>query len=251
MIKQFPGPSMAVRAADDLRRAIRGDAFGPEGRLPAEPVLSERLGVSRGTVREAVSILEQEGLLFRRQGLGTFVLRAISGLTNNLNANFGVTELIVAANKVPGTVGLSIAATEADAVSAGLLAVPLGGPLLRIARTRTADGVPVAHTTDLISIELLMRHDLDAAVLSEALRTGQSLYTALLAAGIQVRHGVAELTPVAADENLADSLGMPSGTLLFRLDQIDYDRDGKPILLSVEYLAAAAFRAQVYRRGPG
>lgn len=251
MIKQIPGPSMAVRAADDLRRAIRGDVFGPEGRLPAEPVLSERLGVSRGTVREAISVLEQEGLLFRRQGVGTFVLRAISGLTNNLNANFGVTELIVAANKVPGTTGLSIGETEADAAAAKPLAVPRGSPLLRIARTRTADGVPVAHTTDLISLDLLKRHDLNQATLNQTLRAGQSLYTVLRAAGIQVRHGVAELTPVSADEALASNLGMATGTLLFRLDQIDYDRDGEPILLSVEHLAASAFRAQVYRRGPG
>lgn len=58
-----------------LRDALTGGAYEPGACLPSESVLSERYGVSKNTIREAVSVLVQEGYLQRRQGKGTFVLR--------------------------------------------------------------------------------------------------------------------------------------------------------------------------------
>ncbi len=47
----------------------------PKGtKLPSEPKLAEQLGVSRATLREAMRTFESQGLLRRRQGLGTFVV---------------------------------------------------------------------------------------------------------------------------------------------------------------------------------
>jgi GntR family transcriptional regulator len=242
---------MASRAANELRKAIRQGLYGVDGRLPPEPVLSRQLGVSRGTAREAVAILEQEGFLYRRQGAGTFVLRALTGLTNNLNANFGVTDLIVAAGKTPGTIDIVVAEQGADAEIAKSLGLAPGDQIVRIDRTRTANARPVAHTRDLLSLTLLKAHGLETAQIDSMLKANQSLYGALRDKGIVVRHGVAELTPVAINGTLAMALEIAPGALLFRIDQIDYDRDGQPVLLSVEHLLAKAFTAQVYRRGPG
>ena len=47
----------------------------PGQRLPSEPALAEKLGVSRATLREAMRTFETQGLLRRRQGVGTFVVR--------------------------------------------------------------------------------------------------------------------------------------------------------------------------------
>ena len=173
MIKQIPQPNMAYRAAAGLREAIREGSYGDEGRLPAEPLLSAQLGVSRGTVREAVSILEQEGLVFRKQGLGTFVIRALSGLTNNLNSNFGVSDLIISAGKTPGTVGVDVSERRADDQLAAYLDIVPGSPVVRIERTRTADSRPVAHTTDMLSLELLRNHGIEPPQLEVSLRANE------------------------------------------------------------------------------
>src|SRR5216684_7659703 len=67
------GPPLPEAIASLLRDAVLRGSLGPNQRLPAEPELAERLKVSRATLRHAVSILTQEGLLVRRRGIGTFV----------------------------------------------------------------------------------------------------------------------------------------------------------------------------------
>ena len=73
------GPVTAVPAyelvLEQLRRSIHLCHFGPGDRLPAERELARQLGVSRTTVREAVRVLEGEGLVETRRGSfgGSFV----------------------------------------------------------------------------------------------------------------------------------------------------------------------------------
>ena len=56
-----------------LRLLVTSGDIGPGGRLPTERELSERLNVGRRAVRRALEALQAEGLLWRRQGKGTFV----------------------------------------------------------------------------------------------------------------------------------------------------------------------------------
>jgi len=59
--------------AEQLRRIIVDQRVGPGTKLPAEPVLVDRFGVSRLTVREGLRVLRDEGLLRVAHGIGVFV----------------------------------------------------------------------------------------------------------------------------------------------------------------------------------
>jgi DNA-binding FadR family transcriptional regulator len=61
-------------AVGRLRQQITSGAWAVGSRIPAEPVLTELIGVGRNTVREAVQSLVHAGMLERRQGSGTFVI---------------------------------------------------------------------------------------------------------------------------------------------------------------------------------
>jgi DNA-binding FadR family transcriptional regulator len=70
------GASLTAQVAAALRREIEGGARRPGDRLPPEPALIARFGVSRTVVREAVAALRADGLVESRQGAGVFVREA-------------------------------------------------------------------------------------------------------------------------------------------------------------------------------
>jgi GntR family transcriptional repressor for pyruvate dehydrogenase complex len=68
-------PENSTMALERIRDLLSGLAGTEETRLPTERALSERLEVSRGAVRRALEVLEAEGVVWRRQGSGTYTGR--------------------------------------------------------------------------------------------------------------------------------------------------------------------------------
>ncbi|VTU20828.1 FadR/GntR family transcriptional regulator [Variovorax sp. PBL-E5] len=73
MLQHAPRASLSNAAADGIRAEIANGRWAVGTRIPIEPQLAQMLGVSRGTVREAVKTLVSGGLLEVRQGSGTYV----------------------------------------------------------------------------------------------------------------------------------------------------------------------------------
>src|SRR5918992_38985 len=91
----------------------------------------------------------------------------------------------------------------------------------------------------------------DGSALLERTRTGSVYHLLERQLGVVIRQGVATSRPANADAGLAARLQVPAGTLLLYLLQVDYDLDGRPVLLSHEHHLADAFEIAVVRRGPG
>ena len=108
-------------AQQELRQAITSGTYRPGSQLPTEAELCEMLGVSRTVVREALRVLEDDGLVARRHGIGTFVRNR--PILKNLNFNFGITEMIESAGLQSGTSHLAIQKEEADEEKAEQLQV--------------------------------------------------------------------------------------------------------------------------------
>ncbi|WP_396888653.1 GntR family transcriptional regulator [Micromonospora reichwaldensis] len=82
MSKPLVGKPRYRAIADDIRARIGSGSFTPGSLLPAEQVLCSEYRASRGTIRKAVSILREEGVVATEHGRGTSVLIA-SELTSN------------------------------------------------------------------------------------------------------------------------------------------------------------------------
>jgi GntR family transcriptional regulator len=246
-----PQFSLPERAAEDLRASIRDGRIVKDGRLPSELELVRQLGVSRATLRHAISILEEQGLVRRRQGHGTFVVEQMRALQNNVNQNFGVTDLIEAAGWQPGTRDLQIAVELADLVTAQRLSLPPRSRVHVIRRTRLADGRPIAYTVDVVPALLLAEREIAATALEGLLSEEQSLYRLLAKFAVVVHHGLATLQPVGLEASIAKALDLKAGAMALLLDQVDYTADGEPVVLSREYHPKDLFTVQVYRKGPG
>lgn len=89
----LPGASLTDRVTAALLQQVRSGAWPVHSRLPTEPQLVERFGVSRTVIREAVSRLKSEGLVETRQGSGTVVLGPNRGNTFRIDAPSGRLEV--------------------------------------------------------------------------------------------------------------------------------------------------------------
>jgi GntR family transcriptional regulator len=231
-------------AQQELRQAITGGTFRPGSQLPTEAELCEMLGVSRTVVREALRVLEDDGLVARRHGVGTFVRN--HPILKNLNFNFGITEMIESAGLKSGTSHLAIQKEDADEEKAEQLHVTLGTPLVTIERVRTADGRPVVYSLDTFTEALIQRAEFDPQLLLT-----ESIYSLLQTSlGQMIEYGIARLLPVTAPQHVAEKLQLPPNALALYIVQTDYTSGDEPLIYSCEYHLPDAFDFVVWRRGP-
>jgi DNA-binding GntR family transcriptional regulator len=231
---------------EELAQRIASGKMAPGSQLPPEPELATGFGVSRATLREALRSLEEDGFLTRTRGAGTFVTHR-PRLRNNLDVNFGVTDAIRGAGMEPGSEANQALERTASPEVARRLAIPPGAPIVAVERVRTADRRPVVYSRDIMPSAVAG----DPSNLLERL-SGRSIYEYLERdRAIVVHHGVASFRPIKADRIVAGRLRIIKGALLLYIRQVDYDDQGRPVLLSDEYHLADAFEFTVVRRGPG
>ena len=114
----------------------------PGDALPSERDLAETYGLSRTTVRLAMSELEELGLVTRKHGKGTFV-SSVSRDTTDLMGTYSFTDQMRSLGRVPHTEVIDFEVREASKFVAQNMDLRLGEAVFRMRRLRTADGVPM------------------------------------------------------------------------------------------------------------
>jgi GntR family transcriptional regulator len=239
MAKRKHPSSFMVSA--EIRSWLESGVYVPGQQLPPEPALAEKLGTSRVTLREALLELEEDGLVRRQHGVGTFVTQP-GRMRESLHLNFGVTRLIRMMGREPGTRQATYLTQLAPAPVQSRLALDADDKVTVLERIRTADGVPVVY-----SIEYLPSHLTDnGPPLTE------SLYEYLQnQAGVTIAFGEAKVKPALADARMASLLDVQPGELMLLLEQVDFDAERRPVLYSREYHLAHAFDFVILRRDAG
>ncbi len=236
--------SLTDASVDELREAIRAGKFPPGSQLPPEMELMTVLGVSRTTLREALRTLEEQQLIQRKRGLGTFVSER--SIVKDLSNNFGITEMIRQAGFTPGSREAFAYTKKAGKDVANALQIKVGLPVVVIDRVRTADQRPVVWSLDIIPATIFDKTSIDTFDWNS-----QSLYAFLEEFHqIRITHGHAQLLPVPASIEMAAKLEVKAGTPLMNITQTDYDASDHPILHSIEYHLPDAFVFVFNRRGP-
>jgi GntR family transcriptional regulator len=233
--------SLRFQLADVLRDRIVDGELSPGDRLPSEPDLARVLGVSRASVRAAITLLEEDGFVRRRRGSGTYI--ANRPVHNDLGRNFGVSSMIAAIGLEPGVVDEHCMTAPAPPEIATALGIETGEPVSILRRVRTASGRRVVDSTDWLRADDIGEEEL-------RLVADGSIYAILAERGLPIHHGIAQVTPDTADAEIAQRLHVPRGALLLTMFQVDETANGRPALVSREHHLADAFEITIYRRGP-
>ncbi|MEV1146358.1 GntR family transcriptional regulator [Micromonospora sp. NPDC049799] len=191
-------------------RAEIGQALRPHDPLPSERELVARFGVSRATVRQAVGRLEEEGLVYRAQGSGTFVADPAT-ISKNL-ALTSFSEDMRLRRLTPDSRLLDLTVTSAPVAVARDLAVSPGAEVMHVRRLRLADGLPMCLEEVWLPAERI--GDLDAAVVAG------SLYEVLAERGVRPHHADQVIAATVVDADQARLLGVAAFSPALRVDRI-------------------------------
>lgn len=210
-------------------------------RLPSEPDLARKLGVSRATLREAMRTFEVQGLIRRRQGSGTFVVGQMPVIEAGLEVLESIETMAVRRGLEVSVGDLRIESMPADGELAAELGVPAGTPLTRVRRVMRENTRPVAYLADTLAAAALspeqLGPDFKGSVLDYLLQRGDNLSVSKAA-----------ITAVAAPTEVAKALQIQRGDVLLQFMSKLYRPDGTVLDYSWSYFIPGYFNFHVVRR---
>ena len=218
-----------VQIQEFIAELILSGKLLPETKIRSEREYSEELGVSRMTVRRAITELVSEGLLERRHGSGTFVSRPRVTYESHELVNYG--QALRARNIAAASQLLEFSEVAASRRLAEQLEVEIGHPLYRVVILRFANRVPVILERGFFPCSRCPRleeWDLEKTTIYDLL---SRVY------GIHPQRVSQTFEAVAAEETIARQLRVMEGFPLLMLNRILYDPEsGKPVELSQDFL---------------
>ncbi|WP_226080180.1 GntR family transcriptional regulator [Mycetocola spongiae] len=232
--RSLPAP-LHVQVSEEMRARIASGRWQPHYRLKAEPDLAVDLGISRGTLRRAISTLVDEGVLVHTRGRGTFVTSAtiepaIAQSLRSLAEDF-------AAQGIPWhtrVIGAEVIDPPTNAAS--LLDSPTDSRVFRLTRQGLTGDAPVAYLVNYVRLDL-------APGIQDTDFAHSTLFGALEGEfGLRIGSGRRTFAAVAAPAEVSESLGLPAHIPMQHLEQITYLVDGTPVEFSEVWINSAKLR---------
>jgi GntR family transcriptional regulator len=219
-LNRTDGVALYVQVRETLREQMESGLLKPGERLPSEEELAAQFGVSRMTVRQGVSDLTDEGLLYRRRGIGTFVTQFHVERDHNRLTDFFETaraEGFKAEVKL-----LSREVIPAKLMIANELGLQENEPVVRIQSLRLAGNVPVTIYDEYVPYKL--RPEL----LTEDLRS-RAAWQILEESGLVIKRAVQVIEARGADEEIAILLDIEEDLPILFKNRVIYAEDGSPV----------------------
>jgi len=218
------GIALYAQVREAIREQITSGKLKPGERLLPEEELATLMGASRMTVRRGILDLIDEGVLYRRRGVGTFIAhRHIDRHHNRLTGYF---ESAAEEGFVPRIEVLSREIAGATLMVARALNLREDEPVVRVRTLRLADDQPLAVHDEHVSYRLY------PDILDAGIETRQ-LWELLSERGYPVRRAVQRVEARLAEDEIARLLGVEEGApILYKLRTV-YSEDGRPVEFAI------------------
>ncbi len=232
-----------IQARQHLLELIEGGTYEPGEQLPSESNLAAQLGISRPTLREALFNLEQEGVIVRKHGVGTFVAPAYrERLASGLERLDSILAMADSQGMSACMLRLSVEKVLADDQVAEKLKLATGAPVTCVRRTIAVDDRLAAYLVDFAPTTVLPPEAVDASF------DGSVLDLLIRRNSIRVREAMAEITAINADALLAEHMEVELGEALLLLSETLFTEELIPIDFSRNYFLPDFFDFHILRR---
>lgn len=190
--------------------------------LPGELQLVRQFGVARSTVRKALERLETEGVIDRRPGRGTRLLKTVAPAAERAAQLGGLLENIVSMGLRTQVQVLSCRKVAAPVAICRRLMLPAGSRVQCAVRVRSNHDGPLSHITTWVPAEL-------ARGFGRRELAQEPILLLLERAGVRIGRAAQSLSACPAEAPVAAQLGVEPGTALLAVDRLVYDVDERPV----------------------
>lgn len=218
-LQSASGGPLYLKLRQTLEDAIHSGRLGHGAALPAERDLAEYANVSRVTVRKAVDDLVRDGLLTRRQGSGTFVVKPVSRVQQPLSQLTSFTEDMARRGLTTRSEWVERGLFQASPEEMMMLGLAAGTMVARIGRLRIANDLPLAIERASLSAEFLP--DPDAVT--------TSLYAHLQKTNARPVRAIQRISACNVKEPEAGLLAVPIGVAGLSIERISYLASGRVV----------------------
>lgn len=207
-----------IQIHDTIKKDIENGTWKIGQRLPSERDLSEIFQVSRMTLRQAVTLLVEEGILERRVGSGTFVTS--HRVQERMRGTTSFTEIIKSQGKVPSSKLISYTKTHPNKQEIQQLQLNPRESIIRMERVRYADNLPVVYEIAAIPEKIIKPFKKEDIV--------EHFFQTLTEHGHEIGKSRQIISASLASDAVAQYLKIASDSAVLTLLQVSYFSDNRP-----------------------
>lgn len=229
-----------LQLAEAIKQKISSNVWKIGMMIPSENELSRELEVSVGTVKKALGLLVQEGVLFRRQGKGTFV--ATPDFSKSFSRFFRYGQTGDLSGDSPGSVILDMTVIKADPQIAEILHLAADTDVLKIKRVRTLQNTPFSIEELFLPYERFK--GMDKSLIENKLLYpiyNEKFSTPIIWADEYLQPGI-------ADQETAQALGIEIGAPVMCVERLAHTYEDIPVEWRRSYGRGESFRYHIVIR---
>ncbi len=223
-----------------LEEIIKATPAGEK--LKSEPELAASLGVSRATLREAMRSFEGQGLIRRRQGVGTFVLDQKQNIETGLEILESIETQATRLGMDVKMGYLGINKTPAGQDIGNKLEISPMSTVVKISRVIWVSDHPVAFLIDILPENILSEDDLEKGF------TGSVLDLIIKRGTFQLSHSKTYISACPASSDIARKIQLQRGDVIQKFEAYLIEKSGRVIDYSESYFAPGFFKFHVIRK---
>lgn len=222
---------------------IREGRYKDADKLPPETELAEELGISRTQLRDGLSILEQDGFITRRRGIGTVINRQVVEVRTRMDLEVEFNAMVRLAGYESEMLLLSVDVKTGDSLVTERLEVPHNTPILTLTKLVTADGKPAIFCIDYVAFSTIKNFNYSRDDLSLPIFNFMKRFC-----DMDVVMDLTHVKATLADPFLSDMMDVDEGTPLLLLEERAYNIDNQVAFYCEMYYSNDLFDHIVLRR---
>ncbi len=234
---------MSTHLRDALIEHFRAQGMKPGDRVPSEPEIVSQFKVGRSTAREALKLLEHDGLVETRPGLGRFLTSLTAATVDRPITRFEATsQMLHDLGRAPQTLVLSVVEGPPDEDERGALGLSDSEVhVVRVTRLRSEDDEPLVFSED-----TLLREHVPGPI--KHVDWSASITTLCRDQGRELSFSTARIQAVNLPDDIARRYSLDSLDPWLLITETVYSMAGEPVLYAKDYHRGDLFAFNVLRR---